>query len=460
MSPLALALALALPPAPPPLTAGFASVDVTPDVAARPVYLAGFGHNRVAKSVHDRLFARAVVLGDGTDRIALVSVDVVGLFLPTVERVRAKLPGFRYVLVSSTHNHEGPDTLGLWGKTPFHSGVDPVYLGRLEEAAAEAVRQAAGRLAPVTAHIGTAKGPELLHDARDPQVLHDDLVAIRFDAKGGNPAGLLVQWNVHPELMDSRNTALTADHVGYTVSHLEKRYGCPVAYFTGTVGGLMTSLRVPLTGPDGKPLKDGTFEKTELYGRRVGELAERALAAAVQAALTPFDLRTTQLLVPVTNPLYKLAASAGVLQREMYPWAGDLHPPAFKPTTDLSKDVAVRTEIGLLRLGELDVAAIPGEIYPELVVGGVPDPAPAGSDFPDAPIEPAVYARLTNKHRMLIGLANDELGYFIPRRQWDEKPPFTYGRATAPYGEVNSVGPDAAPVLLKALQKLAAASPR
>jgi hypothetical protein len=310
-------------------------------------------------------------------------------------------------------------------------------------------------LTPVTAKIGTAKGPELLHDARDPQVLHDDLVAVRFDGPAGKPAGLLVQWNVHPELMDSKNTELTADHVGYTVKHLEQKYGCPVAYFTGTVGGLMTSLHVPLIGPDGKPLKDGTFEKTELYGRQVGELAERAVAAAVPAALTPFDLRTTQLLVPVSNPLYKLAATAGVLKREMYPWAGDPQPAGFKPTTDLSKDVAVRTEIGLLRLGELDVAAVPGEVYPELVVGGVPDPAPAGADFPDAPVEPAVYAQIKGKHRMLIGLANDELGYFIPRRQWDEKPPFTYGRTTAPYGEINSVGPDAALILLKAFQKLA-----
>lgn len=451
-----LPFALLVAAAPPPLSVGFAGVDVTPDVTAKPVYIAGFGHNRVATAVHDPLFARAVVLADGGDKIALVSVDVVGLFLPTVERVRARLPGFKYVLVSSTHNHEGPDTLGLWGRTPFRSGVDPAYLARVEEAAAEAVRLAAGKLAPATARVGTAKGPELLHDARDPQVLHDALVAVRFDAPGGGPLGLLVQWNVHPELMDSKNTELTADHVGYTVSHLERKYGCPVAYFTGTVGGLMTSLKVPLDGPDGKPLKDGTFEKTELYGRRVGELAERAVAAAVPATLTPFDIRTRQLLVPVVNPLYKLAAGAGVLKRDMYRYDGDPTPPEFETTTDLTKSVAVKTEIGLLRLGELDVAAIPGEIYPELVVGGVPDPAPAGADFPDAPVEPTVYAQMTGRHRMLIGLANDELGYFLPKRQWDERPPFSYGRTTAPYGEINSVGPDAAPILLAAFRKLAA----
>ena len=29
---------------------------------------------------------------------------------------------------------------------------------------------------------------------------------------------------------------------------------------------------------------------------------------------------------------------------------------------------------------------------------------------------------------MLIGLANDEIGYIIPKRQWDVKKPFCYGR--------------------------------
>ena len=212
---------------------------------------------------------------------------------------------------------------------------------------------------------------------------------------------------------------------------------------------------MPLFAPDGAPLKDGTFEKTAVYGRKVGELAETAVSAAVPAALTPFDLRTKQLLVPMTNPLYKLATAAGVFQREMYQWAGDPTPAAFKQVRDVTGSVAVRTEIGYLRLGELEVAAIPGEIYPELVVGGVPDPAPAGADFPDAPVEPAVYAQMRGKHRMLIGLANDELGYFLPKRQWDEKPPYTYGRTTAPYGEVNSVGPDTAPILLKAFKELA-----
>ena len=435
------------------LSVGFGSADVSPTLGAKPVYLAGFGQNRPATKLHDPILARAAVLSDGKVKIALASVDCVGLFLPTVERVRAKLPGYDYVLVSATHNHEGPDTLGLWGRSPFQSGVDPDYLTRVIDGVVTAVQQADAARGPAAAKVGTASGPELLVDNRLPVVKLDELVAVRFE-RAGKPAGLIVQWNCHPETLGSKNSEVSADFVATTVKHLEASQGCPVLYLTGAVGGLMTSLGVPVKDVAGTPLEDGTFAKTERYGRLVGELADRAVKAAVPATLTPFDVRAKSVLVPVENPLYRLAWQTGVLKRTAYAWADDPTPATPTETKDATKTMAVRTEVGYLRLGELDVAAIPGEIYPELVLGRVQDPADPGADFPDAPPEPAVYSRLRGKHRMLIGLANDELGYFIPKRQWDEQEPFCYGRKTAQYGEMNSVGPAAAGIVCEAFNRL------
>jgi hypothetical protein len=442
----------------PQLSAGFGECDVSPTLKGqKPVYMAGFGNNRTATKIHDPIMARAVVLCDGTRKIALVSVDVVGLFLPTVEAARKQLKGFDHVLISSTHNHEGPDTLGLWGKSHFESGVDPAYLTQVIEGIEKAVNQAEKARSPATAKIGTAKGPELLRDTRLPDVKHEDLVVIRFDSVGTPspaPLGLLVQWNVHPELLDDKNTEISADHVGYTVKHLKDAYRCPVAYFTGTVGGLMTSLRVPLKNDKGEELKDGTFEKTEKYGVEVGKLAEKAIGAAVAAQLVPFDVRTQTVLAPVENALYRVGWQAGVLKRPMYAWTGDPSPATFTEEKDATKPIAVKTEVGYLKLGELEVAAIPGEIYPELVLDKIPNPVDPGADFPDAEKEPALYPLLKSKHKMLIGLANDEIGYIIPKRQWDEKKPFCYGRKEGQYGEINSCGPDVAKVLCDAFKNL------
>ncbi len=442
----------------PTLSVGFADEDVSPTVGGKtPVYMAGFGTNRVATKVHDPIMARAVVLSDGSKKIALVCVDVVGLFLPTVERVRAKVKGFDHVMVSSTHNHEGPDTLGLWGKSNFVSGVDKEYLTAVVDGCAKAIAAADKKLAPATAKIGTAAGPDVLRDSRQPEVKHDEIVTIQFDAadgKGIAPLGLLVQWNSHPELLGEKNTEVSADHVGYTVTHLQAKYKCPVAYFTGTVGGLMTNLGLPLKDDKGVELKDGTFEKTEKYGVEVGKLAEKAVAAGQPATLVPFTVRTRALLVPVDNTLYKLAWGAGVLDRTMYVWDGNPTPKEFVPAKDPGKTIGIKTEVGLLTLGELDVACIPGEIYPELVLDKIQDPADKGADFPDAPKEPAIYPHMTGKYKMLVGLANDEIGYVIPKRQWDEKPPFCYKRTKAQYGEINSLGPETAPLLCEVFQRL------
>src|SRR3954449_7890932 len=145
---LPLLLLAAAPPAKPnrtTLEVGFGEADVTPKVekkAKKAVYLAGFGQNRKATGVNDPLMARAVVLSDGNRTIAVVSVDLVGFFHGNVENVRKALKGFDYVLVSSTHNHEGPDTIGMWGPSPLQSGVDPAYLKPVEQGIVEAIKSA------------------------------------------------------------------------------------------------------------------------------------------------------------------------------------------------------------------------------------------------------------------------------------------------------------------------------
>src|SRR5260370_26978129 len=125
------------------LHVGFGETNVTPALdAKKPVYLAGFGKNRKATKVHDPLMARAIVLEHDKKKIAIVSVDVVGLFNDMAQTVRRQLPGFAYILVSSTHKHEGPDTMGLWGPNLSASGIDPDYLKQLGTRIVQAIRHA------------------------------------------------------------------------------------------------------------------------------------------------------------------------------------------------------------------------------------------------------------------------------------------------------------------------------
>ena len=211
------------------LEVGFAVVDVTPEISGdAPVWLAGYGQNRRATGVHDPLYARAIVLRDGDQKVALVVADVVGLFLPTTQEIRSRLEGFDYVMVAATHNHEGPDTMGLWGPSPFRSGVDPAYMELLIERCAQAVRQADAMAVGSTAAYGVAQDDVLLRDTRQPIVYDGVLRVVRFTSTTDQAnVGLLVQWNCHPEAMGSNNTEITADGSYATVARVEGKDRCP-----------------------------------------------------------------------------------------------------------------------------------------------------------------------------------------------------------------------------------------
>lgn len=442
---------------------GFGRADITPEVGggSKPVYLAGYGQGREATGVHDPLWARAVVLEDGERRIALVSVDLVGIQHEVTLAVRGRLEGFSYVLVASTHNHEGPDVIGFWGPGPTTSGVDPEYLRRVEDGIVSSVREAEASLAPATAEYGTAQDESLLADSRTPVVKDGVLRVLRFSPpQGGEPIGLLVQWNCHPENLGSRNTLVTADFPYATVAALEARHGCPVAYFTGAIGGLMSAAEDVLMRPDGSFYREGEFAFAEAYGEAVADLADEAIGGAEPVELTPFAVSPVDVALPLENTLYRVARVAGVLDRLGYRWTGD----PFSPGKELGRrnilgPLAVLTEVAYLRLGALHVAGIPGELYPELVSGEVEDPADPAADFPDAPVEPSVRGLLPEGPSLILGLANDEVGYIIPRRQWDRDAPFAYGRDRAQYGEINSVGPRAAPILMEALRRAVEGAP-
>ncbi len=133
--------------------------------------------------------------------------------------------------------------------------------------------------------------------------------------------------------------------------------------------------------------------------------------------------------------MFRMAATLGLLDFGMTGW--------FK----------VRSEIAVFTLGPASFLSVPGEIYPEIINGGVE--APEGQDFEIDPIEtPGLRGQMPGKYRFVIGLSNDELGYIIPKSQWDAEAPYTYTDKSGPYGEENSVGPETAPILYKGLSEM------
>ncbi|MCE7999804.1 MAG: hypothetical protein HEP70_13170 [Rhodobiaceae bacterium] len=425
-------------------------------------WMAGFQNGRAAADVHDDLMAVAAVFDDGETRIGIVTADVVGLMANFVASVRTAVPPeleLDYVLVHATHNHEGPDTQGLWGAADFESGVSETYMARLKAEMVGALEDSVAALEPARLSMATIEGYDAAlgtMDTRKPLILDPGIRVLMLKREDGSVIGTLVNYGMHVELAWDRNLSFTADLAGYLrrgVSNgldydgeiVRPGIGGTTLWLTGNVGGLMTVL----------PGEAVTDPWTQEEITESGHAKARAFGYGVATAVLDTALKTDGFYedpapslsvtarsvdVPLSN--YPLAAASllGLLDRD---FDVGLFPPQL--TTE--------TEVALLKIGEARIATIPGELYPEIAVGGIENPP--GADYEMAPVEvPPFRSAMQGRVNLMVNLANDAIGYIIPKSEWDNDAPWIYDYEEETYGEVVSVGPDGAPAIHSALLPL------
>ena len=75
--------------------------------------MAGYFNERISTGVHDPLHAKAIVLQQGREQLALVSCDLVGVQLSDTASARAQasertgIP-VSNIVICATHSHTGP----------------------------------------------------------------------------------------------------------------------------------------------------------------------------------------------------------------------------------------------------------------------------------------------------------------------------------------------------------------
>jgi hypothetical protein len=377
------------------LRAGAAAVKITPSLE-RTVYIAGYSNNRVADSVHDELWARALVLDDGKTRMAVVVCDLIGLSNYRVKHIRERItsvPG-ENVLIACTHVHSGPDTLGLWGKDFVSTGIDPAYMNTLEERIVAAVDAAAKELRPATLAVGATEVPDgLVYNSREP-IQDKRLTALRFKDRDGKTVASVINYGGHPEV--NKTHAMTSDYVHYVREAAEQRFGGVALFLNGALGGMVTP-----------KISGHTFEEMQRVGEGVGRAAVEALEGAKAEAAVPLSIRRRAVSLPLENEKFKLMTRGKVLEGEL-------------------ADDKVPSEVWRVDLGEVTWITIPGEILPRPAL--------------------ALKEKMPGKYPMIVALGNDELGYILDPEDYDKK---LYS-----YEKSMSVGKQTWPLLFQAAQEL------
>lgn len=388
--------------------------------------------------VRDDLYARALVIRGGGKKLALVTVDSVGLLYPEVEKIRAKVAdlGFDLVIVQATHNHEGPDTIGLWGPlstppapvalTELLLGINPIhaddgkhaeFMERLREQAAAAVREADAGARDAVLSFGEAPvhavdGKPVVKDLRLPEIFDRSVHALQARDLFGNPIATVANFGIHPEILGDGITRISADLSGEIAGRLEAQGGGLGMHSNAAIGGMIGPN--DLYGWDREDAKLPREQELALREKGLGAIGDavarttlESLASAVGAPISRIGILKRRIFVPMDNRLLDMGSKKGLFDRPRFT-AGRPDPGGQDIETEL--DLVVFHGPQGEPLAEL--FTVPGELTPEIYLGGSLPPEQAVN--PGAPPTPVIQRHLRAPHQYLIGLGNDELGYILP----------------------------------------------
>jgi len=398
---------------------GFAKTDITPRVG---VELCGFGPflNRHSIAVRDRLWARAMAIGNGkeTETLILVSCDLVGLDGSTVTRIR-ELVGSATgiapdrIMVHWIHTHSGPNTCTLigWGDMDFP--YMELLPGRIADACCRAVK---GMVEGALSHAAVpceGMGLNREYDRDAPpleEVLRDDwrparpeltdtvCHVIRANALDGRLIGFCSYFGCHPVVCCQETRYIHGDYAGVATNLLERENPGSVGLFLQGAQGDVNSCVVHKPEPesllaldviaarfansvrkglnDATPLKDqglSCVRREVVFSRIMFSREELQKILAEKEAILHAPGATD------TSPEFRMATVYAVSIRRML------------AQIEAGETLVPPTEVQGFRIGELTLLGSPFEIFQAIkndVVKAAHSPIP-----------------------LVMGLTNDLLGY-------------------------------------------------
>lgn len=459
---------------------GEAFVDKNGNNIFDAVWLAGFGNGRPATSVHAPIWVRSIVFEWNDIRLAIVTVDCVGWMANAADATREMLPaslGIDHLIMQATHVHEAPDTLGLWGRKELESGLDPDYMQSIREKSVQAVSDAVDALEPVTMSYAVTQTLDpggsarpYVGDGRDPNILDPTLTVVQFKsvAQPDQSVATLIHWSAHPEYSGSSNDAITPDYIYMLRDGVENGLpaepdrtlpavdgvGGEVLFLQGTLGGQIGPHGTRPIAADGTEITQEGLDRADAVGRNVARLALDAITSTdkvVDVDSPSLEFRTGAIDLAVENTFYHVASIVGVFDRQFH--GNDPNLPLGP-----SNIPYIDSRVTYFRVGTLGVITAPGELHPELFIGGydgsftydspIIDPNnPNPPMLDNAPQPPYLRQLITDlpgvDHAICMGLAEDMIGYIVPsyNYQLDDNTPYVEEAPGDHYEETNSVGP-------------------
>lgn len=356
---------------------GCAQVVITPPVG---VSLAGYFHDRVAKSVRDDLHAKAMVVEHDGARIALISCDLISMEAQTVERARelinadAGIPS-QHVMICATHTHTGPEL-----RDAAVVPVNAEWRDKLPALIAKAVRNAVDRIKPATLRAGSAEahgysfnrlyrlkdGTEVFGKrGREDEVIDvagpidPQLQTLSAHDERGRLIGMAVNFALHPDVIGGGSADfISADWPGEIGRVIAAVHGPDVVtlLLQGTCGDINHVVHDPTNLPIGGPERAGLIARglagAAMYAtERAEPMTALSLQGKIETLPIPYYTRDKAFLAelaalrakPKRSPFEDYTLKRG----ESWPHDGKI----------------AHVPVQALRIGDVGLAALPAEIF-------------------------------------------------------------------------------------------------
>lgn len=449
-------------------------------------WIAGYNNSTPVMGVHDDIWARALVLRHNGKTVALVTLDFVGFFKSDIDRIRAqvrqKAPNLKIdgINIMSSHSHASIDTMGLWGpEDPFgglmyEPGYSEKYIKEVINKVVDAVIQAGvtmqkGRVRAITKRVGIE---QLANDVRDPFIIDDNMSVLIFETLKSERIATVVNWGSHPETLGGITNYISSDWVHYLREGIENGInegkkvppaGGMAMFIQGAQGGMITPLDMDLYDDDGNPIKQvHSYKAIKQIGYNLARKAyELSLESPYIDNLT-IEYKRIEYRIPLENKYFWMMFDLGWL-RDRPKWKID---PSKESWID---NVEILTEVTLLRIGDIEIQSVPGELFPEFAVGGYKEPyeysfgrsiiSPDNKYPPDlskAPEGPYVRDIMKGKVKLISVLCNDSIGYLVPEYDYkiSESNPYLESAPGEHYEETRSIGVKQIEIMLQKIKEL------
>ncbi|MFQ6076831.1 MAG: hypothetical protein ACE5Z5_12000 [Candidatus Bathyarchaeia archaeon] len=375
---------------------GLAKVDITPPIGTP---LGGIRVRMIddylttdlrSRGVHDNLYARALVLKEEDRKLALVSLDLLGVHSDVVSRIRGlvrRQTGIGDVMVACTHTHAGPDTILI-----HPENLDMDWLHVMERKAAGAVSVAYSKAKEARMGYGRGREDRITVNRRDPEgPIDPEIGVLRIEDKEGDLMAAVVNFATHM-MLGRQNVLFSADFPGFLGRFFEGVYGEGVhaIFLNGSCGNIN-----PWDYYHGnpKPSRPKTFREAERFANIIGGEAVKVCERIDTTPEVRLRALSETVGLPMRKPMADLSEAKRLVARK-----GEIrekHKRIPLSPDDLIKNIAIlpgegpakevydlafaeemvrlaesrgplEAEIQVFSLNDCAIVAIPGELFVEI----------------------------------------------------------------------------------------------